>query len=72
MRIRQVVGITNFSYWERRIEPRLAGGFFSTWSAAALGVSLNTVSFHIRHIYDKLDVHSKAEAVATALKNHLV
>jgi DNA-binding CsgD family transcriptional regulator len=40
--------------------------------AATLGVSLNTVSFHVRHIYDKLDAHSKAEAVAKALKNNLV
>jgi DNA-binding NarL/FixJ family response regulator len=37
-----------------------------------LGVSLNTVSFHVRHIYEKLNVHSKAEAVVKALKHNLV
>ena len=33
---------------------------------------VNTVSFHVRRIYDKLQVHSKSEAVAKALKNNLV
>ena len=33
-----------------------------------LRVSVNTVGFHIRNIYDKLQVHSKSEAVAKALR----
>jgi DNA-binding NarL/FixJ family response regulator len=37
-----------------------------------LGVSVNTISFHIRQIYDKLQVHSKSEAVAKALRMGLV
>ena len=41
-------------------------------AAAELGVSVNTVSFHIRNIYDKLQVHSKSEAVAKALQNRLI
>jgi DNA-binding NarL/FixJ family response regulator len=40
-------------------------------AAAEVGVSINTVSFHMRHIYDKLQVHSKSEAVAKALRNRL-
>jgi DNA-binding CsgD family transcriptional regulator len=41
-------------------------------AAAELGVSINTISFHMRHIYEKLEVHSKSEAVAKALRNRLV
>jgi len=37
-----------------------------------LGVSVNTISFHMRHIYDKLQVHSKSEAVAKALRDRLI
>jgi DNA-binding NarL/FixJ family response regulator len=35
-------------------------------------ISLDTVRNHIRHIYQKLQVHSKSEAVAKALKQRLV
>lgn len=40
--------------------------------AAELGVSINTISFHMRHIYEKLQVHSKSEAVSKALRQRLV
>ena len=35
-------------------------------------ISLDTVRNHIRHIYEKLHVHSKSEAVAKALRQRLV
>jgi DNA-binding NarL/FixJ family response regulator len=41
-------------------------------AAAEFGVSVHTISYHLRSIYDKLQVHSKSEAVAIALKNRLV
>lgn len=41
-------------------------------AAAEMGISTNTVSFHLKHIYDKLQVHSKSEAVAKALRERLI
>lgn len=41
-------------------------------AAAELKVSVNTINFHVRSIYDKLQVHSRSEAVAKALINRLV
>ena len=36
-----------------------------------MGVSVNTIAFHIQDIYGKLQVHSKSEAVARALNANL-
>jgi DNA-binding CsgD family transcriptional regulator len=40
--------------------------------AGELGVSVHAISFHMRNIYEKLQVHSKSEAVAKALRSGLV
>lgn len=37
-----------------------------------LFVSVETIRTHLKNIYEKMHVHSKAEAVATALKNKLL
>ena len=50
----------------------LAGGHSYKTAAAQLDVSLDTVRFHIRHIYDKLHVHSKSEAVLKAVRSGLI
>jgi DNA-binding CsgD family transcriptional regulator len=57
---------------EIRVLKLLVEGHNYKTAAIELGVSVNTVSFHVRRIYEKLQVHSKSEAVAKALKNHLV
>ncbi len=41
-------------------------------AAIKLDISARTVSFHLQNIYRKLQVHSKSEAVAKALREHLV
>lgn len=46
----------------------MAEGHNAKTAARELGVSANTVSFHMKNIYTKLHVHSKAEAVAKALR----
>lgn len=41
-------------------------------AARELGLSIDTVRFHIRHVYEKLHVHSKSEAVVLALRKGLL
>jgi DNA-binding NarL/FixJ family response regulator len=41
-------------------------------AAAELGVTVNTIGFHVQQIYPKLQVHSKSEAVAKALRQGIV
>ncbi len=57
---------------ETRLLKLLVEGHNYKTAAVELGVSVNTISFHMRHIYDKLQVHSKSEAVAKALRNRLI
>lgn len=57
---------------ELRLLKLLVEGHNYTTAAQELGVSYNTVKFHMRHIYEKLQVHSKSEAVAKALRDRLI
>jgi DNA-binding NarL/FixJ family response regulator len=41
-------------------------------AAAAMGITTSTVSFHLKHIYEKLQVHSKTEAVSKALRERVI
>jgi DNA-binding NarL/FixJ family response regulator len=50
----------------------LAEGHGYQDAASEMGVSINTVRNHIRRIYEKLSVHSRAEAVAKGLRAELV
>jgi DNA-binding NarL/FixJ family response regulator len=53
---------------ELRLLKLLAQGHQNKTAAAELGISVHTVSFHLRSIYEKLHVHSRSEAVARALR----
>jgi DNA-binding NarL/FixJ family response regulator len=57
---------------EVRLLTLLVEGHSYKTAAAALGVSRHTVSFHLRSVYGKLQVHSKSGAVSKALRNRLV
>ncbi len=57
---------------ELRLLQLLVDGHNRKSAAADLGVSVHAVSFHLRQIYDKLQVHSRSEAVAKALRGGLI
>ena len=57
---------------ETRLLKLLVEGHNYKTAAIEVGSSLTTVAFHMRNIYEKLQVHSKSEAVAKALRNRLV
>ena len=50
----------------------LVEGHHKKTAAREMKISFHTVSFHLRNIYEKLQVHSKSEAVAKALLEKLV
>ena len=53
---------------ETRLLKLLVEGHNYKTASAVMDVSFNTVSFHMKNIYQKLQVHSKSEAVAKALR----
>ena len=57
---------------EKRLLGLLVDGHTKKTAALEVGVSVNTVSFHLKHVYEKLQVHSKSEAVAKALRNRIL
>lgn len=57
---------------ETEILRLLVKGHHYKTAAEQLGISTSTVSFHLKNIYQKLQVHSKTEAVAKALRERLV
>lgn len=62
----------NLTEKETQILKGLVDGFSYKMISANMGISIDTVRFHIKKIYDKLHVHSATEAVSKALKNKLV
>ena len=57
---------------ELRLLRLLVEGHNYRTAAAELGVTFSTINFHMQNIYGKLQVHSKSEAVAKALRQRLV
>ncbi len=54
---------------EREVLQKLVDGESYRTIAESLFISSNTVKAHIKHIYEKLHVHSRAEVVKKAIKN---
>jgi DNA-binding NarL/FixJ family response regulator len=57
---------------EIRILTLLVEGHNCKTAADELGVSVNTIRFHMRSIYEKLQVHSKSQAVSKALRSGMI
>jgi DNA-binding NarL/FixJ family response regulator len=52
---------------ERQILSLLSGGLSNAAIAAELHVSANTVASHLKHLYSKIGVHSRSQAVSYAM-----
>ncbi len=63
---------SGLSSQELRLLKLLMDGHQNKTAAAELGISVHTVGFHLRSIYEKLHVHSRSEAVARALRGGLI
>ena len=50
----------------------LANGYSYKMIAGAIDISIDTVRFHIKKIYEKLHVNSSTQAVSKAIKDRLV
>jgi NarL family two-component system response regulator LiaR len=66
------IGSTDLTGTERRVLALMVDGQSNPQIADSLGTSLSTVKFHVSNILSKLGVSSRTEAVAQALRQHLV
>ena len=57
---------------EARVLKLLSAGHNYESAASELGISVNTLRFYVKSIYEKLHVHSKSEAVAKALRSGII
>jgi len=57
---------------EKDILQLLVNGYSYKMIASEINISIDTVRFHIKKIYDKLHVHSSTGAVSKAIKENLV
>ncbi len=62
----------NLSEREKEILSCLVKGMSYKLIADSCFISIDTVRGHIRSIYEKLHVHSKGEAIATAIKSNII
>ena len=53
---------------EQRVLDLLAQGLAYKQIGDEMGISINTIRTHLRHIYEKLHVQSRTEAVAKYLR----
>ncbi len=54
---------------EKELLSALAGGWTNQQIASRYGISPNTVKFHLKNLYEKLDVSNRASAVALYFEN---
>ena len=66
------VDVPSLSPRERDILELLAQGYLSKELADRLSIAFDTVQWHIRHIYQKLHVRSRSQAIAKYLGHDLL
>ena len=71
-RIRSESSAATLSRREQEVLALLADGLVNKQIAARLGISTNTVKTHLELLFEKLGVTTRAEAVATAVKQGLL
>jgi len=64
--------LNDLSLREKEILECLVEGMSYKMIASSCKISIDTVRFHIRHIYEKLHVGSKSEAVSKAIRGRTV
>ena len=69
---RQARGVEPLTDRELEILGKLVQGRSYNVIASELFISVDGVRYHLRHIYEKLQVSTRAEAVARGLKEHLI
>jgi len=57
---------------EMQVLQLLVEGHSYKTASYEMNLTVHAISFHARHVYEKLHVHSKSEAVAKALRNGLL
>ena len=62
----------NLTQQETELLKLLVEGHNYKTAAAELSISINTVKFHLKNVYEKLQVHSNSEAVAKALRQKII
>lgn len=62
-------GMESLSARERQVLELLARGYLFKEITESLGIGLSTVNAHVRHIYEKLHVHSRTQAVVRFLES---
>jgi DNA-binding NarL/FixJ family response regulator len=68
----EISGLEDLGVQEIRLLTLLAEGYSYLSAAAKMSISVNTVRNYVRSAYDKLQVHSKSEAVSKALREGLI
>jgi len=63
-------GLESLTQKEQEVLQLLAKGRLQKNIASALGISVNTLRTHLRSIYEKLHVHSRAEATLKLIDPH--
>lgn len=62
----------NLSVRENEVLQNLVKGMSYKMIADACGISIDTIKFHVKNIYEKLHVNSRSEAIVKAIRNKIV